>query len=227
MVTHKKDDIGPVADFYVAATITEPKYSAEWKYLKTETAYVERKLESHAGWGWNWISWPGWGLYSHGDWVSYKDKLERYSKQLAKYADDVHEGMLPLKFSIFNDSDEEDSSIRVKVHVKHGRLDEHRKVPTRPERLDSRGKGWPKIAVPNLLGFTRSGIKITEHMVAAQLSALGSREGAGLITDVIHLHTGPETEVTYEIKSRNVSHEMGEVELQEPAHSEQSPDSST
>jgi hypothetical protein len=62
-------------------------------------------------------------------------------------------------------------------------------------------------------GFARTGIKITAHEVKADFSTLDSHDGATLINQIVHVHCGPDTQVFYEIRSKNVVRESGEVDL--------------
>jgi len=199
-------------NYYVIAQLCEPKYEAEWKYLQTEKAFVKRKLASRGRW--RWVSLPALGVFSAADWRKYGHELDSYAKRLHRYAEDVEEGVLPVKFAVYNRAARPDGQVRVAVHVEGGRIDERLQAPARPARLDAGAKPWPKLLLPGR-GFARSGISITKHSVAAELSQLGGRDGARLIKQLLHVHCGPETQITYEIASRNVAHETGEVEFQQ------------
>ncbi|HVQ43978.1 MAG TPA: hypothetical protein VMT30_03350 [Candidatus Saccharimonadia bacterium] len=202
--------------YLVLAQLCEPNYKAERKFLDAEMAYVERKLdEMRHGWR---PSVPSLGFFSRNDWHKYAHELATYDRQLEHYAAEVDEGVVPVRFSVINEAEVADTNVHVAVNVKGGRIDAAKKPPARPARLDGSGKGWPKLAVPRP-GFSRRAISIKPHTVGAVLSNLGGRDGVGLVNETLHLHLGPDTEVSYVIMSQNVAHETGEVELVEKATS--------
>jgi hypothetical protein len=196
--------------YWVMAEVCEPKYAKEIKFLETELAFVRRKLAEHG----TRISMPSFGFYGHQDWRKYEHKLQHYADQLGQYAEDIQHGVLPIRFLVYNSAELKDTGIHVSVKVKGGRVDEGKKAPERPERIDGPGKGLPKFLLPRL-GFSRTGIKVTPHSVSAVLSDLGSKDGAALMNQVVHVHLGEHTEVTYEVMSHHVSHETGHVEIVE------------
>ena len=222
MGMHEHDDAAE-AHYWVMAQLCEPKYEAERKYLNAEMAYVKRALTKRKR-----VSLPVWGFFGHGDWRRYAHQLEQYGEHLAKYQREVEAGMLPVKFAIYNSAELPDTGIHVKISVKHGKINEGKQAPARPERLDSSGKPW-KIKFPWSRSFKRSGIKVTAHGVNAQFSQLGAHDGATLVNQILHVQCGGQTEVLYQISSRNVPHEKGEVELdlESPAQAAQRPASST
>jgi hypothetical protein len=202
-----------MSNYWIMAELKEPDYEAEAKYLAAELKYVERMLHSKAVQGLGQISLPSLGIFGHKDWRHYEHELRGYAQKLQKYARGVEEGVLPVKFSVYNNTESTDSDVTVKLKVANGRVDELRKVPKRPARLDAHAKPWKPKFPPLGLTFSRSQIKITAHGVGAKLSALGPHDGAALVNQVVHIHCSPETEVTYAVTSRNVEHETGAVEI--------------
>jgi hypothetical protein len=203
-------------NYSVMAKLCEPDYAAEYKYLRTEMAFVERKLTERRPAFLRWVSAPGLGIFRHEDWRKYHHSLDHYGKQLKKYSEEVIAGVLPVKFAVYNAGERADHEVAVRVHVKSGRVDEKRKAPARPDRLDGSGSAWPKLKWPELTGFARTKIKVTAHGVAAELSMLHSHDGAVLVNQLVHVHCEPDTRVTYEVRSRNVKHETGDVDLAAP-----------
>ena len=195
--------------YVVVAKLCEPDYKAERTYLRAELAFVERKLSE--GRHLEWIGLHKLGVLRHEDWQKYHRSLIHYGRALDDYAEAVKDGVLPVKFSVGNSSREPDKKVNVRVHVIHGRVDAKRKPPTRPDRVDGSKKGsllakWPKITE-----FSRRGIQVTPHVVSAELSSLHGHDAAVLINQLVHVHCGPDTDVTYEIHSANVADETGAV----------------
>lgn len=200
-----------MSNFWIMAQLSEPKYAEELKFLAAELDYVERMIHRKRPLA-N-LSWPSLGIFSRKDWRHYEHQLRQYANKLEKYAQGVDEGVLPVRFSVYNNAESDDARINVRLKVEHGRVDATRKAPERPARLDARPKPW-KLKLPPLgLGFARSQIKITAHGVGAELSALGPRDGAALVNQVLHIHCTAQTKVSYELSSRNVEHETGQVEF--------------
>ena len=206
MVMHKQHELGE-AHYWVSAHVTEPNYVSELKFIDAEMGIIEIKLAQR-----NTISIQKWGFFSHQDWRRYAHKLKAYHEQLIQYRLDVEEGMLPVKFTVYNSAELPDTGIYVKVKITNGRVYDTKKVPDRPARLDTRGKPW-RIKLPRLEGFTRDSIKITPHVLKARFNGLEAHDGAVLINQVLHLHCSEDTNVTYQISSRNIAHETGLVEL--------------
>lgn len=194
------------------AQLSEPKYDAEWKFLAAELDVVERMIAQKRSRALRNLSLAPFGVYSMKDWRKYEHELRSYAAKLDKYAKGVEEGVLPVKFTVFNDVDEDDKNIRIHLKVMHGRVDELRKVPVRPARLDGKGKPW-KFSLPALGGFSRGKIKITAHGVGAEFSKLGPHDGAVLVNEVLHLHCTDDTTISYQLSSRNIEHETGQVEF--------------
>lgn len=214
MVMHKKKPVAKKSQYWVMTKVCEPKYEAERKFVQTEVAFAERKIaEHHASLLRDW-SLPALGFYHRKAWQKYAHALERYEHQLGKYQAEVGSGVLPVKFAVYNTAETEDSQVNVQLHVKGGHIDADKKPPERPERLDGRGKdskfGWPKLG-----SFSRSRVKITAQTVVAEFSTLGANDGAVLVNQLVHLHSEADTRLTYEISSRKVKHETGEVEMPE------------
>lgn len=210
MVMH--DDIQRPArnQYWVMAVLSEPKYATEENFLTAELDYIKRKLaERRLG---N-LSWPAMGMFGKKDWRRYEHSLHKYADSLQKYSQQVKGGVVPVKLTIYNSLASGDHDIRVVVKVTDGRIEITKKAPERPPRLDGNGKSWKKFVLPSLTGFSRKQIKITSHSVGAELSALGPRDGAALVNQVLHIHCGPNTRVSYELSSRKRPHEAGEVEF--------------
>ena len=206
MVMHKKHlEFQP--HYWVLAHVHEPDYVTELKFIGAELAVIEHKLGKA-----NTISLPKLGFFSHANWRWYAHRLEDYQEALMHYRDDVAGGVLPVKFIVHNSGDLPDSGIYVKVKLTNGKIDEKKKVPERPERLDGGGKPW-KFKLPKLEGFARDGVKITPHTVVARFSGLKAHDGAVLVNQLVHVHCTEETNVLFQISSRNVPHETGLVEL--------------
>lgn len=211
---HTKQQAADTPQYWVMAKVCEPKYEDERKFVAAEVAFAERRIAKHKESAFRWVSLPAFGVFHHKAWREYIHSLKHYEQQLGKYQDEVAAGVLPVKFAVQNAADEADAQVKIRVQVKDGRVDVDKKVPERPERLDGRGK-HTKISWPKVGGFSRSEIKITPHAIVAKFSTLGSNDGAVLVNQLVHLHCGPDTEVTYYITSLNVVHESGEVELHE------------
>ena len=194
------------------AKLCEPKYESEQAFVRAEVAFAERKIAERKASLFREWSLPAAGFFHYKAWRKYVNALEHYEHQLAKYQDEVAAGVLPLKFVVHNQGDINDERVKVGVHVKNGRVDEDKKVPERPERLDGHGKPG-KFTWPKLSGFVRSGIRISEHFVKAEFSMLGPSDGVVLVNQLLHVHTEPDTDIRYQISSRNVAHETGEVEI--------------
>jgi len=212
MVKHKKKPDDEKSHYWVMAKLCEPKYESELAFVRTEVAFAERKIvERKASLFREW-SLPAAGFFHHKAWRKYVSALEHYANLLEKYRGEVAGGVLPVKFVVHNQAEINDERVKVGVHVKNGRVDTDKKAPERPERLDGRGKpnkfSWPKLS-----GFSRGGIKITAHTVVAEFSTLGPSDGAVLVNQLVHVHTEPDTLISYQISSRNVAHETGEVEI--------------
>jgi hypothetical protein len=213
MVTHKEHTHSTTAHYIVMAQISEPKYADETKFLKTEMAYVERKLIDSGSALTSWISAPSLGFYHREDWEQYAHALEKYGEKLEAYSDAVAAGeLLPVKFMVFNSAKTSDTLVNVHVKVTGGKLDYAKKPPQRPTRIDGSSKFWPKLVVPGP-GFSRRNVKQTAHTLSAQLSGLGAHDGATLINEIVHLHCGPDTSVHFDIHSTLVDVQTGEVEL--------------
>lgn len=211
MVMHEHEAGTGDPQYWVVAKVCEPDYDAELRYLDMELAFVGRKLaKRHHGWP----SLPNLGFFTHHDWKDYEHRLKKYAHQLDAYAEDVEDGWLPVKFAVYNASGAPDHQIKVKVKVAAGTVSQSRQLPDRPDRLDAGSRPWLKLKLPPFNGFSRRNIKITPHGVAAEFSQLHKGDGATLVNQIVHVHCGPDTHVTYELQSRNVAHETGDVELQ-------------
>lgn len=217
MVMHDDKSSTAKSHYAVIAQLIEPNYPVEYRFVEAELAFVSTKTVKRGPW--RPVSIPALGWYSPKDWRRYGHQLVTYAKRLQDYEDEVEDGVLPVKFAVINETGQADTKIQIKVKVKDGRVDEARKAPERPDRLDARGKPWPKLTLPRLGGFARSAIKFTEHGVTAEFSRLEDDDGAALVNQVFHIHCGPQTQVTFEISSANVKHAVGEVELQERVQS--------
>jgi hypothetical protein len=199
--------------YWVTAKVTEPDYEVEYKFLAAERAFVDRRVEALSRTGWGKVSMPALGIFGRKDWKAYAHALTKYDKELQEYANSVYEGLLPVKFVVYNASEHHDAHIRAAVKVTDGKVDLDKKPPARPARLDGRSKGslpklkwgWPT--------FVRSNVKMTPHHLSANFSGLGAEDAADLLNKLVHLHVHPDTRVEYEVSSRNVPHEHGEVEL--------------
>jgi hypothetical protein len=211
MVTDLQKTTQPTSRYDVVAKLCEPDYKAERRFIRTELAFVKKKLAE--GPRLEWIGLHKLGALRHQDWQDYHRALLHYDKQMDDYAEAVKDGVLPVKFDVYNDSKEPDKQIYVRVHVIHGKIDSKRQPPARPKRIDS-NKGtslalkWPKSG-----DFSRTNIKITPHVVSAEFSALGAHDAAVLINQLVHVHCGPDTDVVYEVHSNNVADETGDVEF--------------
>lgn len=214
MVVHKENPVPEEPQYIVAAELCEPDYKAEFRYLRAEMAFVQRKLAEPRKGFLARLSLPGLGIFRHEDWRKYHHTLEHYGKQLEDYSEAVVKGVLPVKFAVYNASGEPDERVAACVRVKNGRMDSKKKPPARPERMDGKQRASQlKLSWPMMTGFVRRKIKMTEHEISAEFSALEAHDGATLINQLVHVHCGPDTEVVYEIRSKNVPHETGEVEL--------------
>ncbi len=198
--------------YILAAKLCEPNYETEMKFLETELAFVERKLSERPDM-WSWVSIPALGFFQRKDWRKYRHDLEHYEKQLEKYSEEVANGILPVKFAVYNASSVPDEHVAVRIRVEEGRVDEHKKAPARPPRMDAPGHVGSKFNFTLFAGFTRRNVKIGPHVVSAELSSLNEHDGAMLVNQLLHIHCGPDTQVTYEVRSMNVVHEAGEVEI--------------
>ncbi|GAC1369275.1 MAG: hypothetical protein NVSMB39_0930 [Candidatus Saccharimonadales bacterium] len=198
--------------YWVTAELSEPKYGDEWKFLAAELDVVERMIHRKRPRYLRNFSLPAVGIYAAKDWRHYEHELHKYADKLDKYTKGVNEGVMPVKFSVFNNADTQDKDLRIHLKVAHGRVDELRKAPERPARMDAAAKPW-KLKLPAFVGFSRSKIKITAHGVGVNFSGLGPHDGAALIQQILHLHCTSDTQITYEISSRNVEHETGFVEF--------------
>jgi hypothetical protein len=212
MVMHKKKPAAEKSHYWVMLKLCEPEYETERKFIQTEVAFAKHKAAKHKNSLLREWSLPALGFYGHKTWHKYVQDLHNYEHKLAKYQDAVEDGVLPIKFAVYNDGGVGDAQVKIQVHVENGRLDEDKKQPERPERLDGRGKA-SKFSWPRLSGFSRSQVRITPHKLAAKFSSLGPDDGAVLVNQIVHLHTEAGTKLTYEISSQNVAHETGEVEL--------------
>ena len=210
---HKERPVEVEPHYWVMAKLFEPKYEDEWKFLRAERKVVERKLAEKPSAVLRQLSIPGLGILQRRDWQRYGRALDHYEHQLKLYADEVADGVLPVKFLAYNRDNRSDKRVHVRVSVQDGRVDTKKKVPERPERIDGNGKPAAKWKWPKIGRFSRSGISITGHTVTAEFSGLGSHDGAVLVNQLLHIHCGPDTEVTYELRSRNVLHETGDVEI--------------
>ncbi len=214
MVVHEDSFVSEEPHYLVTAKVCEPDYKAEFTFLRAEMAFVERKIAEHRPKYLRWLKLPESGIFRREDWRKYHHALERYGNQLQEYAETVAEGrVLPVKFTIYNDYGRADRRVVVRVRVENGRVDEHKKPPARPERIDANGGAGLKLVWPKLTGFSRRDIKVTGHEVSAELSGLGAHDGATIVRPLLHVHCEPDTRVVYEIHSRNVPQETGDVYL--------------
>lgn len=214
MVVHKKEKSANEPDYIVAAKLCEPDYEAEFKYLRAEMIAVDRKLAEDRSGLLHQVSLPKMGIFNEQDWRKYRLELKHYAKQLEDYAIDIMDGVLPVKFGVYNDASKADHGIKILVRVLHGRVDTHKKPPTRPLRPEDKFASNLKLSWPRKRnGFSRRKIRIENHEISAEFSTLRAGDGATLINQLIHVHCTPDTVVTYEIKSRNVRHETGDVEF--------------
>lgn len=194
------------------AQVIEPDYELEKRYLKAELAFAKRKLATTRH---SWPSWPNLGILARQDWQHYAHKLETYEHQLDKYAQAVQEGVLPVKFAVYNPTKHADNSVHVKVKIANGTISQTKQPPSRPERIDKGGHNLPKLTIPKITSFRRTGVRITEHTISAELSQLNACDGATLVNQLLHVNCGPDTRVSFEISSYNMPHEQGEVMLQQ------------
>ena len=198
------------SQYWVTATVNEPKYETEWRFIEAEQAFVERKLAQRRPL--KKLAVPALGIFARKDWQHYHHELESYGHKLEKYQAEVEAGVLPVKFSVYNRAASVDHEIKVELTVTDGRIDKTKKAPVRPDRLDKRDKPWA-LKLPVLGSFSRKHIKITAHGIGAELSLLGAHDGAMLVNQLLHIHCGPDTEVAYELASHNVVREAGSVEV--------------
>ncbi len=212
MVMHEEKIDASEPQYVVAAKLCEPNYKAELKYLRAEMAFVERRLSAPSN-VWSWLSIPTLGIFKREDWRKYHRTLDHYGKQLDEYAQSVKDGVLPVKFAVYNTSKRPDKRILVKVHAEEGRFDVKKQPPARPSRMDPAGHTGTKLSLVWPSGFLRRKILLDAHTVQAELSALEGHDGAVLVNQLVHVHCGPDTTVTYDLSSLNVAHESGEVVL--------------
>src|SRR6185369_9021906 len=127
-------------------------YKAEIQFIGTEMAFVERKIAQLHSSAWRKLSVPALGIYSQADWRKYHQSLAHYGKQLSDYAREVTEGVMPVQFAVYNASGRADQQIAVRVRVEDGRVDEKKKPPARPPRIDGSRKTDLKFEWPALTG---------------------------------------------------------------------------
>ena len=213
MVMSKESVSDYESNYWVMAKITEPKYEAESRWVAAERLIIEHKLAHHRRW-FKTASSPKLGVFSREDWHEYAHELDRYEHKLAAYAQSVKDrGVLPVKFAVYNNSDQTDRTIRIKVDVHYGRVDTKKTPPARPTRIDAQ-PAHAKLSLPRIVDdFRRRDIRIKPHTIEAEFSKLGPHDGATLINQLVHVHCGPETRVRFEIRSDNVAHESGDVEI--------------
>lgn len=210
MVAHKENSAAEEPHYMVIAKLCEPDYDKEFKFLETELAFVERKMAEPRAKYLGRLSVASLGFFRREDWRKYRQMLIHYGKQLEEYSEAVENGVLPLKFAVHNNSGRSDRRVVARVLLENGRLDDKEKPPARPERMDGSSPSL-KLKWPHLTGFSRRAIAISGHEVKAEFSELGAGEGAVLINQLVHVHCGPDTRATYEVRSRNVAYETGEV----------------
>jgi hypothetical protein len=197
----------------ITAELIEPDYDAELRYIRTEMEYVERKIAEKGRGLIHKLSWPSVGILSHKDWLAYRRALKHYYEKLLDYADDVEDGVLPVKFAVHNAANRADQDVALTVLVHGGRIDTAKQPPVRPERADGAPGQEAGVKWPRLTGFRRRDIKISEHSIGVVLSKLGAKDHAMLVNQLVHVHCGPDTDVEYEVRSQNVPHETGPVEF--------------
>jgi len=139
MVMHKEKLAEGDPHYWVMAKVCEPDYAAELKFLKAEIAFVERKLDGPWPAYTDKLSVPVLGILGRNDWLKYHRKLHHYGERLEVYSEEVEAGVVPLKFAVYNASEHADHHIAIRVRVEDGRIDDKKKAPVRPERIDGSG----------------------------------------------------------------------------------------
>lgn len=199
------------AGYTVALKLMEPKFDSERRFVDSELKYIDRKLDAlkHL---WRPVAVPALGVFRQQDWKAYAHRLKHYRNELDKHEREIEEEWLPFQIIVANVGQEDDANVRVKVTVEHGTISEHNRMPARPERLDGGALSGPK--APLLVrsnGFVRSGVKIGKHEMEAVFSKLEAGTSAELTRQTLYLHFSEHTRLGYEVRSRLVSQQSGDV----------------
>jgi hypothetical protein len=208
-------------EYLVGLKVRPPQLAAERRYVVAELAYVQRQLDALDG---KWRpSLPKLGVFKAEDWQRYARELEHYERALDKHESEVADGMVPFQIFVINDTGRDDAQIKTRVTVENGEIHTKKEPPQRPERLDNGGakvaagpvvSGMPpRPAVTVYHGFTRRGVRIGKHELAAEFSRLADGDGAELVRQLLYLQVSDQTRLHFELSSREVAHLAGEVEI--------------
>lgn len=187
-----------------------PDFKGERRYIRLERERAMREhdnLPEKAGL----LTHKSIGLFRRADWEEYIHKLDQYSAALDKHEEEIAEGLIPFQVLVTNHGNREDKNVWVHVTVENGEVDQKKKMPVRPERLDAALEGsspWPKIT-----GFRRYGMAIKPHSIEAVFSRLEGEESEMLLQDILYLDLYSDTRITYTVKSKNVESLHGEIPL--------------
>jgi hypothetical protein len=196
--------------YTVEALAKMPDFKGERRYIGLERQRAMRErdnLPEKAGL----LAGKSLGIFRRADWTDYIHELDRYGAALDKHEEEIAEGLIPFQVLVTNHGNRMDKSVWVHVTVENGEVDQKKKMPVRPERLDAALEGsspWPKIT-----GFRRYGVAIKPHSLEAVFSQLEGEESEMLLQNILYLDLYSDTRITYTVKSKNVKVLHGEIPL--------------
>lgn len=195
----------------VEARLEAPNFEAERRYVTMELGLARRELKKCA----HWVpfSYPGLGILRRKDWQRYIQQLQRYSQELDRSGREMHEGLLPLVFSVENGHDQPMKGLKVQLSVVGGQIRTKHKPPVRPVRIDGAPNQSNAPALKRSWGFSRRRIRITGHSVEAELSRLEAHDNARLVSQTLYADVSRGARLHFVIAPKYGLAEEGEVRL--------------
>jgi hypothetical protein len=196
----------------LTARVKSPQFERIRRYLLTEREFVQARVAGPQRW-WHKLSVPSLGVYGRADWRTYGRELDHFERRVSRHAEDLHTGLVPLKFMVWHNGSQPDDHIRVHLEIKGGTFMKHKKAPHPPTRLDGGADSADGHHLPKIGRFTRTGVKITPHHVSVELSGLKPHDSAALLHDTLHVQADKHTVIEYAVHSNRVALERGVVRI--------------
>jgi hypothetical protein len=198
--------------YKVLARPSMPPFAAEQRYVTMETELAEREMARLPARSWLPFSYPELGLLRRTDWRHYIRSLENYARDLDRLEGEIREGLVPLSFSVTNESAHADADIRVHIMLQHGAIHASKKPPTRPKRVDGAINKAGATRFRGFEGFVRKRIHIGRHGLEAEFSSLQAHDSALVVNHALYVDMGHGSTLRYEIHSRRLPHgQAGEI----------------
>jgi hypothetical protein len=190
-----------------------PPFASEQRYVTMETELAEREMARLPARSWLPFSYPELGLLRRTDWRRYIHSLEKYARDLDRLETEIQDGLVPLSFSVLNESAHTDADIRVHIMVLRGAIHASKKAPTRPRRVDGAPNKGSSTKFRGFEGsFVRKGIHIGRHGLEAEFSSLQGHDSALVVNHPLYFDMEQGSKLKYEIHSRRLPQgQSGEV----------------